>query len=106
MKKNVLDAIKKKISSINKDLSYCRKNSELLMIWTVIYLISAVIFTNALNKGLLYILASIALIILVTSFISFLTIYYLYNLKKTKKGYFFVTLHKLLNKPIKIFKVS
>lgn len=96
--------ISMKLSNLKKDLAFYRKNPEVFMIWSIIYVLSAALLVKSFNHGIVSILMSVLMIVFLTTAITLLTIKYLYHIKRMKKDNPLVVFRSILIKPINIIK--
>jgi len=85
-----------------EDFNFHNKNTELLAIWTVLFMIITGLFVLALNSNILVMLLLFALSVLISLGITFLAIYYLYAIKYHDKKRLLPRTHNFLNKSFEL----
>ena len=90
------------LNTLKKDFSFYNSHTELLAIWTFLFMIITGLFAIGLKSKLPAILLLLALAFIITLAISFLTTYYLHAIKYHKKKQVFPRAHNFLNKSFKL----
>ena len=90
------------INALKKDFSFHNSHTELLAIWTVLFMIITGLFVVALKSKI-----SVTLLLLILSFIItlitvYFTTYYLYAIKYHRKKQLLPRAHMILNKSFKL----
>jgi hypothetical protein len=89
-------------NSCKSDFSNHNKNTELLFIWTVLFIIITGLFVLAIKSNILVMLAYFILAIAVTFAGTLGAIYYLHALKYQNKEKLLPKIHNVLNKSFKL----
>lgn len=90
------------LNALKKDFTFYNKNTELLAIWTVLFMIITGLFSIGLKSKIPVILLLLALSFIVTFAAIILTTYYLYAIKYHKKKQLLPKTHNILNKSFKL----
>ena len=90
------------IKNLKRDIDFYNKSTELLAIWTVLFMIITGLFVVALKSKI-----SVTLLLLILSFIitlitAYFTTYYLYAIKYHRKKQLLPRAHMILNKSFKL----
>ena len=89
------------LDSIKKDFSFYNEYTELLAIWTLLFITITGLFVFAIGKSFLIMLLSLILAFAITLAGSLASISYLYSLKYQNKKSVFAGIHGLFNKSFK-----
>jgi len=90
------------LKSLRKDIKFCNEYTELLAIWTVLFITITGLFILAIKSNFLIMLLLFVLAVTVTFIVSFASIKYLYVLKYQKRKSVFTKIHNLLNKSFRL----
>src|SRR3989344_747488 len=90
------------INSLKKDFSFYNSHTELLAIWTVLFMTITGLFAVGLKRKIAIILFLYALSLIITLITSVLTIYYLHAIKYHKEKQLLPKIHNFLNKSFKL----
>jgi hypothetical protein len=90
------------LDSIKRDLSFYNEYTELLAIWTLLFITITGLFVFAIGKSFLIMLLSLILAFAITFAGSLASISYLYSLKYQNKKSVFTGIHGLFNKSFKL----
>jgi hypothetical protein len=89
-------------NSCKNDFSQHNKNTELLFIWTLIFMSITGLFVLAIKSNILIMLTYLILAIVVTYAGTLAAIYYLHALKSQNKENLFLKTHNVLNKSFRL----
>jgi len=101
-KKSIVFIPVKWLDSIKKDFSFYNEYTELLTIWTLLFITITGLFVFAVGSSLLIMLLSLILAFAITFAGSLASISYLYSLKYQNKKSVFAGIHGLFNKSFKL----
>jgi len=90
------------IENLKRDFNFHNKNTELLAIWTILFMVVTGLFALALNSDILVMFLLFILAVLISLGIIFFAIYYLYAIKYHKKKQFLPKIHNFLNRSFKL----
>lgn len=90
------------VNNLKKDFAFYNSNTELLAIWTMLFLTITGLFFIALKSKISVILLFFILSLAITLITVFLTVYYLYCLKFHNKKRLLSKAHNFFNKSFKI----
>lgn len=101
-KKNLTAVLVGWLNSLNRDFSFYNKHTEMLAIWTVLFLAITGLFILALKSSILtvFLLILLAIIIIFASTLG--TIFYLHALKYHNQKKLLPRIHNFLNKSFKL----
>lgn len=108
LKKSLLSEMRSKkiflniIKDLKRDFNFHNKNTELLAIWTVLFMIITGLFVLTLTSNILVMLVLFALSVTIALGITFLAIRYLHAIKYHKKKQLLPKVHNFLNKSFKL----
>lgn len=100
--KNIYDLALKWLNSLKNYFSYYNSNTELLLIWTVLYAIVTVLFFLAIKAGILTIFLLLILAVTIVFISSLATVYYLHAIEYQDKKRILPKLHIFANKSWKL----
>lgn len=101
-RKNLKSVASGWINTLKNDFSFHNSNTELLAIWTLLFLTITGLFVIGINSKFPIILLLIGLSLVITFMVAILTTYYLHALKYHKKKQFLPKTHNFLNKSFKL----
>ncbi len=101
-RKNLKNLTSEWLSSIKKDFSFYNRNTELLAIWTVLFLIITGLFVLAINSNILVMLLLFIFAIMIMLAGTLAAAYYLHTIKYHKQRQFVSKAHNILNKSFKL----
>ena len=102
LKEGIVVMAAKWLDSIKKDFSFYNEYTELLAIWTLLFITITGLFVFAIGKSFLIMLLSLILAFAITFAGSLASISYLYSLKYQNKKSVFTGIHGLFNKSFKL----
>lgn len=102
LKKNLTVLVFNCLKSLKKDFSFHNNHTELLAIWTVLFMAIAGLFVLAIKSNILVMFLLLILAIIIMSAGTIATIYYLYALKYHSSKRIFPKIHNLLNRSFKL----
>lgn len=100
--KNAKKIILEWSKELNKDFSFYNRNTELLAIWSVLFMTITGLFAIAINSNILAIFLLTGIAIAVTLITSTIAVLYLHAIKFQHKKRLLPKIHKFLNKSFKI----
>ncbi len=101
-RKNLKNLTSEWLSSIKKGFSFYNRNTELLAIWTVLFLTITGLFVLAINSNILVILLLFIFAIAIMFAGTLAAAYYLHTIKYRKQKQFVSKAHNILNKSFKL----
>lgn len=101
-KKSLTAFVFKWLNSFKKDFAFHNSNTELLAIWTVLFMTITGLFVIGLKSRISVILLLLILSFIITLATVSLTTYYLYGLKHQKKKQLLPKIHNILNQSFKL----
>lgn len=90
------------LNTLKKDFSFYNSHTELLAIWTVLFLIITGLFILGIKSEITTVLLLLVISFVITFVTVFLTIYYLHAIKYYKRKQLLPKTHKFLNKSFKL----
>lgn len=102
LKKSLKTLLANWVKELKKDFAYHNKNTELLAIWTILFMTITGLFVVGLKSKLSMILFLLVLSLIITLASVIFTIYYLYAIKYHKKKQLLPRIHNILNKSFKL----
>ncbi len=100
LKRNLTTMALKCLNSLNKDFYFYNNNTELLAIWTLLFLTITGLFILAIKSNILTVFLLFILAFIILSLCTFATIYYLHALTLNKNK-LLIGIHNSLNKSFK-----
>jgi hypothetical protein len=102
LKEGIVVMAAKWLDSIKKDFSFYNEYTELLAIWTLLFITITGLFVFAIRSSVLIMFLSSILAFAITFAGSLASISYLYSLKYQNKKSVFTGIHSLFNKSFKL----
>jgi len=102
LKNNIVVMPAKWLHSIKKDFSFYNEYTELLAVWTLLFITITGLFVFAIKSNFLIMLLSLIFAFAITFAGSLASISYLYSLKYQNKKSVFTGIHSLFNKSFKL----
>lgn len=102
LNKSLVILASKWLNSLEKDFSFHNKNTELLAIWTILFMIITGLFIIAIKNNIFVMFFLLILSIVIMLIGTLAAAYYLHSLKYHKKNRFLPKTHNLLNKSFKL----
>lgn len=102
VKKNLKTLLSNWVKELKKDFSFYNSHTELLAIWTALYMTIAGLFVLAVGSKILVMFLLFALSVLITLITALFAIYYLKTIAYGNKKKLFPKIHNLLNKSFKL----
>jgi len=102
IKKSVKTLLSNWLNVLKKDFSFYNKNTELLAIWTILFMIITGLFVIGIKSKLPASLLLLALAFIITLITVFLTTYYLHAIKYHNKKQLLPKIHNIFNKSFKL----
>lgn len=101
-KKSLKAAISSWLNALREDFSFYNSHTELLAIWTALYMTIAGVFVLAVGSKILVMFLLFALSVLITLITALFAIYYLKTIVYGNKKKLSPKIHNLLNKSFKL----
>lgn len=102
LKKNIIALVFKWLNSLKKDFSFYNSHTELLAIWTILFMIIAGFFVLAIKSTILVMFLFFIFSVMVMFVGVFAAAYYLHAVKHHNKKRFLPKPHNLFNKSFKL----
>lgn len=102
LKRSLKAIFLKWLDSLKKDFSFYNNRTELLAIWTVLFIAIAGLFVLAIKSNILVMFLLFIFAVVIMSIGAFAAVYYLHALKYQNKKRLLPKTHTLLNKSFKL----
>ena len=102
LKKSLKTLLSNCAKELKKDFAFYNSHTELLAIWTVLFITITGLFIVGLKSKLSIILLFLILSFMITLITVSFTTHYLYTIKYRNKKHLFSKIHNLLNKSFKL----
>jgi hypothetical protein len=102
LKKSLARTVSKWPNSVKRDFSFYNEYTELLAVWTLLFMSITGLFVFAIRSSFIIMLLSLILAFAIMLIGTFSSIGYLYTLKYQNRKSAFTKIHNLLNKSFKL----